>query len=313
MLQTAFGLFLQTLLLIGLAPLVQGLVKKIKARLQNRIGPPLMQSYYEIAKDLRKQAVISHHASWFIRYAPYIVWSCIVTAGLIVPSFFADSPLGFAGDVLMVIYLFGTARIFTALAALDSGSAFGGMGSSREMSIGAIIEPALLLAVLGVCLAGKTTVLSQLALQVAGQSWDFIDPAYGLAVLAMLIVVMAETGRIPVDNPDTHLELTMIHEAMLLEYSGRYLGLMMWAAQVKQLVVLNLFISLFFPWGIAGGLAEAGIAGAVLLYLLKLALLSAILAVVETLYAKVRLFKVPPLLSSSMALSVLVIILRIVM
>ena len=129
----------------------------------------------------------------------------------------------------------------------------------------------------------------------------------------MLIVVMAETGRIPVDNPDTHLELTMIHEAMLLEYSGRYLGLMMWAAQVKQLVVLNLFISLFFPWGIAGGLAEAGIAGAVLLYLLKLALLSAILAVVETLYAKVRLFKVPPLLSSSMALSVLVIILRIVM
>ena len=313
MLQSVIGTLLQTLLLIGLAPLLQGLVKKVKARLQNRIGPPLLQSYYEIWKDFRKQAVISEHASWLTRFTPYIAWACLITAGLMVPSFFVDAPLGFAGDVLMVVYLFGTARIFTALAALDSGSAFGGMGSSREMAIGAIIEPALLLAVVGVCLESRTTVLSQTALRVAEQRWDFIDPAYGLAVLAMLIVVMAETGRIPVDNPDTHLELTMTHEAMLLEYSGRYLGLMMWASQIKQLVVLNLFISLFFPWGIAVGLDDAALVWAGLLYLLKLALLAVVLAVVETLYAKVRLFKVPPLLSSSMALSVLVIILRIVM
>lgn len=313
MLQNIAAAVLQILLLICLAPLLQGLIKKVKARLQNRIGPPLLQSYYEIWKDFNKQTVISEHASWLTRCTPYITWSCLVTAGLMVPSFFLDSPLGFIGDVLMVVYLFGMARIFTALAALDSGSAFGGMGSSREMAIGAIIEPALLFAVVGVCLVGKTTVISQLSLRVAEQSWDFIDPAYGLAVLAMLIVVMAETGRIPVDNPDTHLELTMIHEAMLLEYSGRYLGLMMWAAEVKQLVVLNIFISLFFPWGIAAELSSAGIVWAALLYLLKLALLAVVLAVIETMYAKVRLFKVPPLLASSMALSVLVIILRVVM
>ena len=214
-----------------LAPLLQGLIKKLKARLQNRIGPPLLQSYYEIWKDMKKDAVISEHASWLTRFTPYIAWATIVTAGLLVPNIAIDAPLGFAGDVLMVVYLFGMARFFTALAGLDSGSAFGGMGSSREMAIGAIIEPALLLAIFGSCLAGKTTKIGQIALSVAQQQWDFIDPAYGLAVLAMLVVVLAETGRIPVDNPDTHLELTMIHEAMLLEYSGRYLGLMMWAAQ----------------------------------------------------------------------------------
>ena len=303
---------LQALLLILLAPLLQGMIKKVKALLQNRLGPPLLQSYYEIWKDLNKAAVISEHASWLTRFTPYIVWATMVTAGLMAPTFVVDAPLGFVGDVLMVVYLFGTARIFTALAALDSGSAFGGMGSSREMAVGAIIETALLLAIFGACLAGKSTIISRITLSVAEQRWDFIDPAYGLAVLAMLIVVMAETGRIPVDNPDTHLELTMIHEAMLLEYSGRYLGLMMWASQVKQLVVLNIFISLFFPWGMAAEWTSSGLGEAGLLYLLKLMVLAIVLAVVETFYAKVRLFKAPPLLSSSMALSVLVIILRVV-
>ena len=313
MMQTLLWTTIQLALLIMLAPLLQGLIKKTKARLQNRIGPPLLQSYYEIGKDLQKDAVISEHASWLTRATPYVVWSTIITAGLLTPMFAVDTPLGFAGDIFMLVYLFGLARFFTALAGLDSGSAFGGMGSSREMAIGAIIEPALLLAIFGVCLAGKTTKIGQIAWGLAEQQWDYVDPAYGLAVLAMLVVVLAETGRIPVDNPDTHLELTMIHEAMLLEYSGRYLGLMMWAAQIKQLVILNLFISLFFPWGIATGTEIQSLLMAALLYGAKLVALAIVLAVVETLYAKVRLFKAPTLLSSSMALSVLVIILRIVM
>ncbi len=312
MIQTALLMMLQAVLLILLAPLLQGLIKKIKARLQNRIGPPLLQSYYEIVQELKKDAVISEHASWLTRYTPYLVWAMIITAGLLVPALAVDAPMGFAGDVLMVVYLFGLARVFTALAGLDSGSGFGGMGSSREMAIGAIIEPALLLAIFGACLAGKTTKIGQIAFAVAQQRWDFIDPAYGLAVLAMLIVVLAEMGRIPVDNPDTHLELTMIHEAMLLEYSGRYLGLMTWAVQIKQLVVLNLFISLFFPWGMASDWSAWGIAEATLVYFVKLIVLAIVLAVTETLYAKVRLFKVPNLLLSSMALSVLVIIMRVV-
>ena len=224
-----------------------------------------------------------------------------------------DAPLGFAGDVVLVVYLFGMARAVTALAALDSGSAFGGMGSSREMAVGAIVEPALLLAIIGACFSGGTTKIGYVAVSVAQQQWDFIDPAYALGVMAMLIVVLAETGRIPVDNPDTHLELTMIHEAMLLEYSGRYLGLMMWAAQVKQLVVLNLFISLYFPWGILSGGGIRGMGMALMLYLGKLIVLAFVLAATETLYAKIRLFKVPNLMYSSMTLSLLVIILRIAM
>ena len=313
MMQTVLWTTIQLVLLVVLAPLLQGLIKKTKARLQNRIGPPLLQSYYDIGKALQKDAVISEHASWLTRATPYIVWATILTAGLLAPMFAVETPLGFAGDVLMLVYLFGLARFFTALAGLDSGSAFGGMGSSREMAIGAIIEPALLLALFGACLAGKTTKIGQIAWSLAEQQWDYVDPAYGLAVLAMLVVVLAETGRIPVDNPDTHLELTMIHEAMLLEYSGRYLGLMMWAAQIKQLVILNLFISLFFPWGMAADVEIQSLLPAALLYGIKLVVLAIVLAVVETLYAKVRLFKAPTLLSSSMALSLLVIILRVVM
>ena len=313
MLRDILGLLFHTVLLVFLAPLLQGLIKKLKARLQNRLGPPLLQSYYEIWKDLNKEAVISEHASWLTRTTPYITWSTLLAAGLVVPTFNCEAPLGFAGDVLLVVYLFGLARAFTALAALDSGSAFGGMGSSREMAVGAVVEPALLLAIVGACLAAGTTKLGQLAANVGQQRWDFVDPAYALGVMAMLIVVLAETGRIPVDNPDTHLELTMIHEAMLLEYSGRYLGLMMWAAQVKQLIVLNLFVSLFFPWGMMPGEGMLAQVSALLLYLVKLVVLAIVLAVVETLNAKVRLFLVPNLMVSSMALSLLVIILRIAM
>lgn len=311
--QTVGWTILQAVVLILLAPLIQGLIKKSKAGLQNRIGPNLLQPYYDIIKSFKKDAVISDQASWLTRATPYITFSAAITAGLLVPTFISTAPLSFAGDLIMIVYLLGVARFFTALAAIDAGSSFGGMGASREMALGAIIEPAMLLALFTVCLLSGTTRLEQIIQIMSQKQWDLIEPSYGLALLAMVIVLIAEVGRIPVDNPDTHLELTMIHEGMLLEYSGRYLGLMMWAAQIKQLIMLNIFISTFLPWGIAftGSLTE--LAPAIVIYVLKLFLLSIILAIIETSYAKIRLFKVPRLLASSIALSILAVIMRVFM
>ncbi|MFC7443018.1 respiratory chain complex I subunit 1 family protein [Laceyella putida] len=302
---------LQAVLLLLMAPFIQGIIKKVKARLQNRIGPSVWQPYYDLIKYMKKDAVISNHASWLTVATPYITFTAILTAGLFVPTFMAGTPLGFVGDLILIVYLFGLARFFTALAGLDAGSSFGGMGSSREMALSAIAEPALLLATFVVFLTSGTTNLDQLIPVLATQGRGWVEPAYVLAFLAMLIVVITETGRIPVDNPDTHLELTMIHEGMLLEYSGRYLGLMMWASQMKQLLILSLFINFFFPWGLAVDWNVSAVFLSFFLYLLKLVALGVLLALIETIYAKIRLFKVPKLLASSMVLSILAVLIRV--
>lgn len=301
---------LQAVVLLLMAPLLQGVIKKTKARLQNRIGPSILQPYYDLVKYMKKDAVISNHASWLTVATPYLVFSAVLTAGLLLPAFFVNPPLGFIGDLILILYLFGAARFFTALAGLDAGGSFGGMGSSREMALSAIAEPALLLAVFAVLLSGGTTRLGLLNQILAEQNWNWFEPSYLLAFLAMLIVVIAETGRIPVDNPDTHLELTMIHEGMLLEYSGRYLGLMMWAAQLKQLLILTLFVNLFFPWGFTADLNLVHILPSLVFYFFKLIGMGIVLAFIETFYAKIRIFKVPKLLVSSMALSLLAILIR---
>lgn len=299
---------MQTVLLVMLAPLVQGVIKKVKARLQNRLGAPIWQPYYDLQKYFKRPAVISEHACWLTQVTPYICCFTMVAAGLLLPVAVVDPPLAGTGGLIMLVYLFALARLFTALTALDAGSAFGGMASSREIAMSAIAEPALFLATIAVLIDSKTTQFAPVITRVVNLDLSWLDPAYGLAALAMLIVVIAETGRIPVDNPDTHLELTMIHEGMLLEYSGRYLGLMLLAAQIKQLLILTLFIDLFFPWGIA---LEPGLVAMLIgisAYLLKLLILSVVLALIETAYAKIRLFKIPKLLTSSMALSLLAII-----
>lgn len=295
-------------LLFG-APLIQGMIKKTKAILQNRYGPRILQPYYDIAKYLKKDAVISCHSSWLTRATPYIVIVSLLVAGLCIPTFFIQSPLEQLGDMLLVIYLFMLARFFTALSALDAGGSFGGMGSSREMALAAIAEPALLLAVLVMLIGGGSTKLGQAVAAVAGNQWSALDPAYLVGGLAMLIVVITETGRIPVDNPDTHLELTMIHEGMLLEYSGRYLGLMVWAAQIKQMLVMSIFVNLFFPWGIAV-FGQGNLLAACMFYLFKLMILGMVLAGIETAHAKMRFFQVPKLLASSIGLSIAAIIIR---
>lgn len=295
----------QTALLLLLAPLVSGLIKNWKAKLQNRRGPRIWQPYLDLRKSIGKDMVISEHASWIFAAAPYVLFVSAISAGLMVPLVAARAPLSLFGGALAVVGLLALGRFFLALGGLDPGSAFGGMGSSREMTIAAIAEPAMMLAIFTVAIAAHSTNLSQIVLAGQAPGWKFLEPAHALGFGAMFIVLLAETGRIPVDNPATHLELTMIHEAMLLEYSGRYLALIEWAASIRQIVLMALLANIFFPVGLAMD-ATAGALGLGLFYFMaKLLLLAGAVVLVETTNAKLRLFRVPDLLSLALILATL--------
>ena len=297
---------LQTLLLLALSPLVSGCIKNWKAKLQNRRGPRPWQVYFDIAKFLRKDMVISEHASWIFSFAPYVVFLTALLTGLMVPMINTPAPLSLFGGVLAVVGLLALGRFFLALGGLDPASAFGGMGSSREMTISAIAEPAMMLAIFTVAITAGSTDLSQIALSTQSATGRLLNPAHVLAFAALFIVLLAETGRIPIDNPATHLELTMIHEAMLLEYSGRYLAFMEWGASIKQLVLMTLLLNVFFPVGLAGpGAGPTALGLSLLAFLAKLLVLSAAVVVVETCNAKMRLFRVPDLLSAAFVLATL--------
>ena len=238
---------LQTALLLLLAPLMSGIIKNWKAKLQNRRGPRIWQPYADIIKFLRKDMVISEQTSWIFAFAPYIMFLTALLAGLMTPMLTAQAPLSLFGGVLAVVGLLALGRFFLALGGLDPGSAFGGMGSSREMTIAAIAEPAMMLAIFTVAIGAGSTDLSHMVQSNLVPTWKLVSPTHAMAFVALFIVLIAETGRIPVDNPATHLELTMIHEAMLLEYSGRYLALMEWGASIKQLVLMTLLANVFLP------------------------------------------------------------------
>src|SRR5438094_6409578 len=244
-------LFAQLVLLLLLSPLLSGLIKNWKDKLQNRRGPRIWQPYFDLFKFLRKDMVISEHASWIFSITPFVLFLTALSSGLLVPMVSARAPMSLFGGVLALVGLMALGRFFLALGGLDPASAFGGMGSSREMTISAIAEPAMMLAIFTVAITAGSTNLSQIVLASQGPGWKFLDPSRALAFSAMFIVLLAETGRIPVDNPATHLELTMIHEAMLLEYSGRYLALIVWAASIKQLVLMSFVENNFFPVGLA--------------------------------------------------------------
>ena len=298
----------QTALLLLLAPLLSGFIKKCKARLQNRRGPPVWQPYLDLHKFLRKDMVISEHASWVFPIAPYMEFLTSLYAGLLVPMVAAQAPLDLFGGALALVGLLALGRFFLALGGLDPASAFGGMGSSREMTISAIAEPAMMLAIFTLAITAGSTNLSQIVLASQEPGWKFLDPSHALAFIAMFIVLLAETGRIPVDNPATHLELTMIHEAMLLEYSGRYLALIEWGASIKQLVLMTLLANIFFPIGLAAKTTAATF-GLGLIYLAgKLVVLAGVVVLVETSNAKLRLFRVPDLLSVAFILSMLALV-----
>ena len=303
---TFLSIILQTVLLLALAPFVSGCIRNWKAKLQNRRGPRVWQPYLDLLKFMRKDMVISEHASWIFRAMPHVLFISTLLAGLMVPLVSASAPLSLFGGALAFVGLLALGRFFLALGGLDPASAFGGMGSSREMTIAALTEPALMLGIFAVAIAAdRSTNLSQMVLAAQGPTWRLLNPAHVLAFAALFIVLLAETGRIPVDNPATHLELTMIHEAMILEYSGRYLALIEWSASVKQLVLMALLVNLFLPLGIAMDLSAASVGLSLVWFVAKLLALSAAVVVVETTNAKLRLFRVPDLLSAAFILATL--------
>jgi formate hydrogenlyase subunit 4 len=296
---------LQTGLVLLLAPLVSGCIKNWKAKLQNRRGPRIWQPYFDIIKFLRKDMVISEHVSWVFSAAPYVVFVTSLLVGLMVPIITVQAPLGLFGGALAVIGLLALGRFFLALGGLDPASAFGGMGSSREMTLSAIAEPSLVLAIFTVAITAGSTDLSRIVAEGQGSNLKLLNPAHLMAFAALFIVLLAETGRVPVDNPATHLELTMIHEAMLLEYSGRYLAFMEWGASVKQLVLMALLVNIFLPAGLAADGSAASLGLALGVFLLKIFVLSGAVVLVETVNAKLRLFRVPDLLSAAFVLATL--------
>lgn len=295
---------LQALLVLAAAPLLVGWVRRVKARLQNRKGPPLLQPYRELAKLLTKEALVAHTASPVFRAAPYIVFGTTWIAVATLPSLATGLPSAAVADVVVLAGFLGLARFFLALAGLDVGTAFGGMGSSREMMIAALAEPAMLTAIFTITMTAHTTNLSGVIEQLLGAPLA-LRPSILFALGALALVAIAETGRIPIDNPATHLELTMIHEAMILEYSGRHLALMEWAAQMKLLLYGILIANVFFPWGIATALEPSTLAFAALALAGKLAILGALLALAETTLAKMRLFRAPLFLNLAFLLALL--------
>jgi formate hydrogenlyase subunit 4 len=286
------------------APLFLGWVNQCRAWLQNKSAPPLMLPYRAIRKLFHKDAVIASNASPLFRLAPYVVFGTMVTAAAIIPSIATRLPFTRAADAIALVGLFATARVFVSLAAMDVGTAFGTLGARREMMIGFLAEPALLMVIFVASLIGATTALPQISELLATQSLA-LYPSLAFTAVAFTMVLLAENARIPVDNPATHLELTMIHEAMTLEYSGRYLALIEWAAGLKLLVFFSLLSNLFLPWGVATTLTPSRLAIAVIALIAKLALLGLAVALIETRVAKLRLFRVPELLGVSFVLALL--------
>jgi formate hydrogenlyase subunit 4 len=295
---------IQLALLVVFAPLLQGGIKTIKARWQNRRGPGILQPYRDIAKFLGRESVVSDQASWVLRWAPAVYAAAILAAAMLVPTLARRSAAPGVGDAIVFVGLFALARFALALASLDTASNFGGMGASREVAFAALVEPGLLLAIFAVALPVGSTSLSALVGDGSPNAANLL--AFG----ALLIVAIAETGRIPIDNPDTHLELTMVHEGMLIEYSGRPLGVLHWATQVKQLAILALLAALFLPWGMApaGDDAIPALLLGVVVFVLKVGALGVLLAAIETSFAKLRIFKAPDLIGLASLLGMLAVL-----
>ena len=306
MLQAITLVVAQTIVLLTVSPFIVGLISKLKARLQLRRGASVFQPYADLAKLFRKQPVVSTTTSWIFTATPYIVFASTLAAGLLVPIFVSSTPLNFAGNIIALVYLLALGTFFLMLAGLDAGSAFGGMGSSREAIVASLTEPAMILSIFAIALTKGSTNLSTIVHKTALLEGIVTDPSpYLMALAALFIVAIAETGRVPVDNPATHLELTMIHEAMILEYSGRYLALIEWAAGMKLVVFLSLIANVFAPWGIATTLAPAAMGIGLVAYLLKIAGLAVLIGVIECMFAKLRLFRVTDLLGVAFILALL--------
>jgi formate hydrogenlyase subunit 4 len=294
----------QVAIVAGAAPLLTGGVRSLKARLVGRAGPSPWQPYRDLWKLLGKETVVSETTSWVFRGTPWILAGSMIVAAVAVPVVVARPPLAFAG-ILLIMYVFMLGTFFLALAGLDAGSAFGGMGASRAVAVAALAEPTVILAVFALALQAETTNLGGIVERLGRAPALAANPGHLLAFVAFFIVLIAETGRLPVDNPATHLELTMIHEAMILEYSGPDLALIEWAGSMKFFLFMTLLANLFFPWGVATRLTPGTLLLSAVVLIVKLGVLATVLALVETSVAKLRLFRVPELLAGSFALGLL--------
>ena len=296
---------IQLALVLALAPALTGLVRKLRARLLGRRGPPLVQPYRDLAKLLRKESVMAESASWLFRGAPYAVFALLWLAAALVPTFTTRLPLAPAADLLALVGLLAAARFLQALAALDSGTSFGGIGASREMMIASLAEPATLMAVFTISLFIRSTSIPGIAEFVLANEVG-LRVSFALALISLIMVALAENARMPVDNPTTHLELTMVHEAMILEYSGRHLALVEAAAMVKLLLYLSLIAGIFVPWGLApAGAGAPALALGLASWIGKLALGGVALALFEVSLAKMRVFRVAEFLGGALLLGLL--------
>ena len=295
----------QMLVVLALAPLLTGFVRKVKARLLRRQGPPLIQPYRDLVRLMRKEVVLAESASWLFRVIPYLIFAATWVAAALVPTFRTGLLFSWTADLIAIIALLGSARFFLALAGLDVGTSFGGIGSSREVMIASLAEPAMLMIVFTLALIAGSTQLSTMAGFMVSPAVG-LRVSLGLALIALIMVAIAENARIPVDNPATHLELTMVHEAMVLEYSGRHLALIDLTAELKLLLYVSLIACLFAPWGIANQHAGAlALATGVFIYVAKLAVGGFLLALFETAIAKMRVFRVPEFLGAALMLGLL--------
>jgi formate hydrogenlyase subunit 4 len=302
----------QLFLVLLLAPLLTGLVRKVKARLQRRRGPAIVQPYRDLFRLLQKEAVVAENASWLFRTAPYLIFASTWVAMSLVPTFATGLPFSTSADLIAIVALLGSARFFLALVGLDVGTSFGGIGSSREVMVASLAEPALMIVAFTVALIAGSTQLSVIAAELSAGDVG-LRVSLALVLGALVIVALAENARIPVDNPATHLELTMIHEAMVLEYSGRHLAVIEAAGMLKLLLYTSVIAAVFAPWGLAtSGSDLAAYAVGLLAYLAKLAAAGVLLAVFETTIAKMRVFRVPEYLSFSLMLALLAMLLMFV-
>ena len=297
--------FCEMLVVLALAPLLAGYVRKLKARLVGRRGPPLVQPYRDLLRLLRKEVVLAHSASWLFRAAPYIVFAATWVAAALVPTFATGLLFNYAADMIAIVALLGSARFMLALAGLDVGTSFGGIGSSREMMIASLAEPAMVMVVFTLSLLAGATQLSSIAAFMQGPGVG-LRVSLAMALVALIMVAIAENARIPIDNPATHLELTMVHEAMILEYSGRHLALIELASFVKLLLYISIIACVFAPWGLAVsgqdlGAHLIGLAA----YVAKLAVAGLLLAVFETAIAKMRVFRYSDFLGAAFMLGML--------
>lgn len=298
----------QAALLVFLAPLLRGVVAQVKARIQNRQGASVFRPYSELWKLFHKEDLAPDTASPLFRIAPIVMFAATVSASAFVPVLHSVALVGMAGDFIVLVYLFALGRFFLSLGAMDGGSAFGGMGASREALVSTLAEAPLLLGLAALAIVSRSTSLQNIAQWTLAQDLSQLSAVHALAFAALALVAIAETGRIPVDNPATHLELTMIHEAMVLEYSGPSLAWIEWASAVKLTVMIALLSALFLPLGMAPAVTATAIGIAVAAFLVKVLLLGIAIAVVESSVAKLRMYMVPDFLGVATALAILAVV-----